>query len=124
MSAETWDRELASLTGKLGQEGAISAAQAEMLERLAAEVSALTRERRGQRAALVRTAVPLTEKERAQIEALIARRFGAGRRVTFEVDPQVLGGAWLRVGDRIIDGSLRGRLEALRHQMKSPGGRD
>ncbi|HOG45411.1 MAG TPA: F0F1 ATP synthase subunit delta, partial [Anaerolineae bacterium] len=46
-----------------------------------------------------------------------ARRFGTGQPVTFAVDPTVLGGVWLRVGDRIIDGSLRGRLEALRKQL-------
>lgn len=65
----------------------------------------------------VRTAVALAPEDRAEFEKSLARRFGPGYRVAFEEDPQVLGGVWLRVGDRVIDGSLRGRLEALRKQM-------
>jgi len=121
MSAASWDSELASLADKLGQGGTISAAQADLLKNLASEVGALLRERgsgRG-REMVVRTAVPLTPEERAEFEKALARRFGPGYRVVFEEDPQVLGGVWLRVGDRIVDGSLRGRLEALRKRMGS-----
>ncbi len=119
MGAESWDRDLASLADKLGQGGAIDSGQAEMLRRLVNEVGALTRGRRVGRGPgmVVRTAVALTPEERAEIEKALAKRFGRGQSPTFEVDPQVLGGVWLRVGDRIIDGSLRGRLEALRKQM-------
>jgi F-type H+-transporting ATPase subunit delta len=119
MSAEGWDRELASLADQLGQGGAINPAQADLLKRLASEVGALVGERgrRREREIVVRTAVPLTPDERAEFEKVLARRFGPGYRVVFEEDPQVLGGVWLRAGDRIIDGSLRGRLQSLRKQM-------
>ncbi len=36
-----------------------------------------------------------------------------------EVDPSLLGGLVVRVGDRLIDGSVRGRLERLRNQLVS-----
>ncbi|MEJ7696595.1 MAG: F0F1 ATP synthase subunit delta [Candidatus Limnocylindrales bacterium] len=36
-----------------------------------------------------------------------------------EVDPSLLGGLVVRVGDRLIDGSVRGRLERLRNQLTS-----
>jgi F-type H+-transporting ATPase subunit delta len=117
MSAGTWDRELDDLAGRLAQEGAIAPAQAELLQRLVAEVSALTRGQKGRPDAVARTAVPLTPSERRELEALLAARFGGGRPVTYEVDPAVLGGIWLRLGDHVVDGSLRGRLEALRRQM-------
>lgn len=120
MNAETWDRDLGSLADRLGQEGAISPRQADALRSLLAEVGALTRGRQARRGAVVRTAVPLTAEEQARFERAI-QRFEPGRWVTFEVDPQLLGGVWLRVGDRIIDGSLRGRLEALRKQMLARG---
>ncbi len=118
MSAEGWERDLSSLADKLGQGGTIDPTQAEALRALVAEVGALTRERPGRRGreVLVRTAVALSPEERASLEQALARRF-PGRPVAFEVDPQVLGGVWLRVGDQIIDGSLRGRLEALRKRM-------
>jgi len=115
MSGEGWD-EFADLTARLSHDDAISPAQADMLRRLVAEVGALTRGQPGERI-VVRTAVPLTPDERSQLEELLARRFGPGRRLAIEVDPQILGGIWLRVGNQIIDGSLRGRLEALRRQL-------
>lgn len=119
MSAESWDRELASLADKLGQGGTINPAQADLLKRLATEVGALMQERGGRsaREIVVRTAVPLTPEERAEFQRVLGQRFGPAYRVVFQEDPQVLGGVWLRVGDRIVDGSLRGRLEALRKQM-------
>lgn len=117
MSAGAWDRELSDLARRLGQEGSIDAAQAELLQRLVAEVSSLTGAKRARPDIVVRAAVPLTPAERREFEGLLAARFGAGRRVSYEVDPSILGGIWLRVGDRIVDGSLRGRLQALRRQM-------
>ncbi len=130
MSAGAWDGDLADLARNLGQQGSISPGQAEMLERLLAEVSSLTGGRARQRGVLVRTAVALTAGERSRFEELLGRRFGKGRRVAFEVDPELLGGVWLRVGDRIVDSSLRGRLRLLRRQMggaataASTGGRE
>ncbi|HPL30036.1 MAG TPA: F0F1 ATP synthase subunit delta, partial [Anaerolineae bacterium] len=96
----------------------IDPSQADLLKRLVSEVGALTRGRQPHRPGIiVRTAVPLAPAERTELEQVLARRFGTGQPVTFAVDPTVLGGVWLRVGDRIIDGSLRGRLEALRKQL-------
>lgn len=117
MSGESWENQVSNLARGLGREGAISPEQAEMLQRLAEEVGGLTRGRTSRDEAIVRTAAPLTPEERAELERLIAARFGRGRRIVFQVDPELLGGVWLRVGGRIIDGSLRGRLEALRQQM-------
>jgi F-type H+-transporting ATPase subunit delta len=114
VSAQPWDKDLAAMSDQLGQQGAISAAQAEMLQRLVAEVSALTGSKAPRESALVRTAVALNDDEQARMRGALARRLAPGRTVVFEVDPEVLGGVWLRVGDRIIDGTLRGRLQALR----------
>ncbi len=119
MSVESWERDLSGLADRLGQGGSIAPAQVEVLKRLVAEVGALTRERTGraEREVLVRTAVALDPEERAGLERALARRY-AGLPVRFEVDPGIIGGVWLRVGDRIIDGSLRGRLETLRKRMR------
>lgn len=117
MSGATWGRELGDLSRSLGQQGAINPSQADMLERLVAEVSSLTGLRAARHEVIVRTAVELTADERSRLGELVARRFGPGRRVTYEVDAGLLGGVWLRVGDRIIDSSLRGRLQFLRKQL-------
>ena len=117
MSGEGWDRELVERSAQLGQAGAISPAQVEMLQRLVAEVGALTRPPAALTPVLVRSAVPLTEQERARLEAALARRFRDVGPVSYEIDPQLLGGIWLRIGDRIIDGSLHGRLEDLRRHL-------
>ncbi|HHS98044.1 MAG TPA: F0F1 ATP synthase subunit delta, partial [Chloroflexi bacterium] len=46
-----------------------------------------------------------------------AARLGEGVGISFEVDPQILGGLVVRVGDRVIDGSFAGQLEQLRETL-------
>ena len=121
MSGRTWDRDLSDLADRLGQEGAIDPAQAAMLRQLVGDVGSLTRRGPRRGAILVRTAVPLAPEQRSRLQSLLEQRFGPGRPVNFEVDPELLGGVWLRVGDRIVDGSLRGRLQALRQQLATVG---
>ena len=65
-------------------------------------------------AAEVTSALPLTDKEQATVKKDLA---GASS-VTFRVDPDILGGLVVRVGDRLIDGSARGKLEGLRQSVK------
>ncbi|MBC7186150.1 MAG: ATP synthase F1 subunit delta [Calditrichaeota bacterium] len=69
--------------------------------------------------ARVVTAVPPTPKERESLRAIVARRFGQGVEVQFEVDPEILGGVLIKAGDRVIDGSLAGRLAALHQRLRS-----
>ena len=42
---------------------------------------------------------------------------GGGVSLRAEVDPALLGGLMVRIGDQLIDGSVRGRLERLRNQL-------
>ena len=49
----------------------------------------------------------------------IERHFGHRLQLDVVLDPSVVGGIWVRVGDIVIDGSLRGRLEALRHHLRA-----
>jgi F-type H+-transporting ATPase subunit delta len=69
--------------------------------------------------ATVTSAVPLDGTE---VEAL-AERLAAltGKRIELRegVDPQLLGGIQVRVGDRLIDGSVRGRLERMRAELSN-----
>jgi F-type H+-transporting ATPase subunit delta len=81
------------------------------------EYQRLLDEHRGRAQALVLTAVPLSEDE----ERAVAQRLRelTGKEIVLEgrVDPEILGGLVARVGDRLIDGSTRTRLLALRRQL-------
>jgi len=89
------------------------------LPQLAAEFRRLDNARQGITVATAISAAPLTQDE---IRALTQRLEGlTGGRVELDVqvDPSLLGGLVVRVGDRMIDGSVRGRLERLRNQLVS-----
>jgi F-type H+-transporting ATPase subunit delta len=79
-------------------------------ERLVARRPQLTRAR-------IVTAVPMTEEEKARLSARLVARFGADLDFQFEVDESVLGGVYVRVGDRVIDGTVAGKLAALRERL-------
>jgi F-type H+-transporting ATPase subunit b len=65
-------------------------------------------------AAEVTSALPLTEAEQAAVK----RDLAGASSVAFRVDPTILGGLVVRVGDRIVDGSARGKLEGLRQSVR------
>ena len=69
--------------------------------------------------ALVRVAVPLDGQATAALRAALTRTFHQPLELDIEVVPEILGGVWVRVGDTVIDGSLRGRLETLRHHLRA-----
>jgi F-type H+-transporting ATPase subunit delta len=89
------------------------------LPRVAAEFRRLDNARQGITIATATSAAPLAKDE---IKALTQRmeKFTGGRvELEVQVDPSLLGGLVVRVGDRLIDGSVRGRLERLRNQLVS-----
>jgi F-type H+-transporting ATPase subunit delta len=65
----------------------------------------------------VRSAVPLTETEREEVRELARRRFGLEPMLAESVDPAVLGGLRIQVGDQVIDATVRARLESLKNQL-------
>jgi F-type H+-transporting ATPase subunit delta len=91
----------------------------EELPRLAAEFRRLDNARQGITLATATSASPLSPDE---VRALTERmeQYTGGRIVLdVKVDPSLLGGMVVRVGDRLIDGSVRSRLERLRNQLVS-----
>ena len=75
-------------------------------------------EERGIARALVTTAVPLEPERRAQLEQRLAAQTGRQVSVETQVDPAILGGLIVRIGDRMLDGSTRTRLRQLRSQLE------
>jgi F-type H+-transporting ATPase subunit b len=64
----------------------------------------------------VTSALPLTSAEQSTVKSEILSKAGA-EAVTFRVDPSILGGLVVRVGDKVLDGSVAGKLEGLRASL-------
>jgi F-type H+-transporting ATPase subunit b len=69
-------------------------------------------------AAEVVSALPLSKTEERKVKEDITSRLGKDASVSFRVDPDILGGLIIRVGDRVIDGSVAGKLESLKHTLR------
>jgi F-type H+-transporting ATPase subunit b len=65
----------------------------------------------------VTSALPLSDKEQETVKKDVLKKVGA-QAVTFRVDPSILGGLVIRVGDKVLDGSVSGKLEGLRQNLK------
>lgn len=65
------------------------------------------------------TAVPLPDDLRARIVAQIKEKTGADIDLTESVDPEIVGGLVLQVGESVVDASVRHRIEELREAMRS-----
>jgi F-type H+-transporting ATPase subunit delta len=77
---------------------------------------------RGQAHAELTTAAPLDDDLREQVKADLQRVTGKRIILHEHVDPTILGGAIARVGDTLIDGSVRRKLSLLRQQILRGGG--
>ncbi len=77
----------------------------------------LVDEHRGVAHAEVLTAVPLSDDEKRAVEEKLSELTGSKVIARLEVQPEIVGGLLARVGDRLIDGSTRGRLLALRRSL-------
>lgn len=71
----------------------------------------------GKGLAVVDVARPLNASQKSSIEALLVTRFGRPHYIAQRVNPDVVGGARIRVGDTIIDGSIAHRLQDLRGKL-------
>jgi F-type H+-transporting ATPase subunit delta len=81
------------------------------------ELVALAAERRKAAVAEVRTAVRLDATRRKRLVEALERATGKRIELKAVVDPSVVGGVVARVGDQVIDGSIRRRLELARERL-------
>ena len=66
----------------------------------------------------VTSALPLSQVEQATVKKNVLAKMGAQTKVNFIVDPQILGGLVIRIGDKVIDGSVAGQLDSLGKSLK------
>lgn len=67
--------------------------------------------------ATVTSAVALSEAQQKAVAGDLQKRYGADLKVSFETDPSLIGGLIIRVGDQVLDNSLRTRLSAIQRNM-------
>jgi F-type H+-transporting ATPase subunit delta len=63
------------------------------------------------------SALPVGEAQRAALKGALEKRFGRAVKLRETIDESLVGGALVRAGDLVIDGTLKGRLERLASQM-------
>jgi F-type H+-transporting ATPase subunit delta len=81
------------------------------------EFELLDRAARGVTEATVRVARPISDADQRQIADRLAQMTGKMVELHTEIDPSILGGVVVRLGDRLIDASVAGRLQRLRHRL-------
>ena len=81
----------------------------------------LLADHRGQTTAKITSARPLTDEQIARIESRLAGIVDQEISLTTDVDESLLGGLVVRVGSRMIDSSLKTKLQGMRTAMKEAG---
>lgn len=92
--------------------------RARQLPQILGEVSEIAAEARNSVVAEVRSAVPLDDSQRDALQKALSKATGKNVTVKVLVDPSVIGGLVAKVGDTVIDGTVRRRLEQLRDQVR------
>jgi F-type H+-transporting ATPase subunit delta len=84
-----------------------------LLPEIATLYEIMRREAEGSVQAELVSAFPATEAQQAEVIASLRRRLGRDVTLTCTTDAALLGGAIIRAGDLVIDGSVRGKLDRL-----------
>ncbi len=69
--------------------------------------------------AIIETAYPLTEAQIADIVSTLEQKYGRKVQATAEVESDLIGGVCIRLGDEVIDASVRGKLARLAANLKN-----
>ncbi len=88
-----------------------------LLPQVSDEFDELVRRSRGIVAATVTTASPLSAKELAAVQARVEQLAGAKAEVSTAIDPALIGGLCIKIGDWQIDASVSTRMDRLRKQL-------
>ena len=87
------------------------------IDRMIERFTELLRRHRGVALAEVRTALPLDDGQRAELVSRLRTLTGSQVEVDETVDPDLIGGIAVRIGDQLYDATVRSRLERLRERL-------
>ncbi|MFJ8720778.1 F0F1 ATP synthase subunit delta [Streptomyces sp. NPDC093269] len=97
----------------------VTAPRGRSLEAGLESLSKLAAARRDRMVAVVTSAAPLSDTQKQRLGAALAKLYGRQMHLNLDVDPEVLGGIRVQVGDEVINGSIEDRLEDARRRMAS-----
>ena len=89
------------------------------LREIVAEYHAVVDEQSGMAEAEITSAHPLNDQDRAELESQVAKLAGGRVRTTYRQDETLLGGAVVRIGSTVYDGSIRAQLQQLKQKLVS-----
>jgi F-type H+-transporting ATPase subunit delta len=103
-------------TRRLGRQ-AVVAPRGRTFDRILEEYSRAAADRRRRLVATVTATVPLTEDQRRRLGAALARMYGHDVHLNIEIDPDLIGGVRVEIGDEVIDGATVSRLDDARRRL-------
>ena len=115
-----------AIAGKLGLGPVLSNTLALMAEnrrlfalpQLLAQLGALLAEARGETTATVTTAAPLSAAQAERLTRILSQKSGKSVQLDARVDPALIGGMVVKLGSRMIDSSIRSKLDSLQTTMR------
>jgi F-type H+-transporting ATPase subunit delta len=121
------ERKAAILEDLLGEQGTestrhviefiVSQGRARELDSIVEELAALAADRRSEVLGEVRSAIPLDEPTRQRLNEALSKATGKKVDAKVIVDPSVVGGIYAKVGDQVIDATVRKRLQDLKESF-------
>ncbi len=88
------------------------------IPKMIADYAALVAAKRGETTAKVTVAAPLSDTHLATLKEALAHQTGKDVSLDVTVDPSILGGLIVKLGSRMVDASLKTKLNSIRHAMK------
>ncbi len=95
--------------------------RAALLPKIARAYAEMAADMAGEYTALVQTARPLRPEQEQRLAAALSDAFQCTVRLHIEIQPGLLAGAKVTIGDKTFDGSVQGRLDAMRHRLTATG---
>lgn len=129
VSRDDQEKAIATVAQKMGLEAALSNGLALMaqkrrlfvLPQLLAQLAALISEEKGEVTAEVASAKALTKNQSEKLSKTLAARVGKTVKINATVDEELIGGLVVKVGSKMIDTSIRSKLNSLQNAMKEVG---
>jgi F-type H+-transporting ATPase subunit delta len=97
----------------------VDADRVALLPQISAQFDALKDVAEATAKATIESAFELTDAQVAELKAALEKRFGGKIEATVSVNPELIGGARVTVGDAVIDGSVQAKLDAMSTQLRA-----
>ena len=97
----------------------VEAERVALLPHIAELFDARKNDAEGVAAARIDSAFPLTDEQVAELKTALEKRFGKKIEPSVNVDPELVGGARITVGDTVIDASVRAQLQSMASRLRA-----